>query len=117
MIECRGRNGWFQLHEATAFVSSDAHASISLQSKKPYVDMPPIYFAGPKAEVEALLQDLLDKVRAIGGSSLYCDDCAYEKDWPHPLNHRVWGTCPICKEGDRFLNQNLGDPEKVRAIP
>jgi hypothetical protein len=65
MIECRGRNGWFNLHEATAFVSSSDHASISLQSKKPYVDMPPIYFAGPKAEVQALLQDLLEKVRAM----------------------------------------------------
>ncbi len=59
--------------------------------------------------------DLLEKVRAIGGSSLYCDDCAQEKDWPHPLNHRVWGTCPLCNEGERFLNQKLSDPEKVEA--
>ncbi|MDD5643011.1 MAG: hypothetical protein PHX53_15280 [Syntrophales bacterium] len=64
MIECRGRNGWFMLHEATASVSSNAHASISLQSKKQYHDMPPIYFAGPRAEIEALLLDLLEKVRA-----------------------------------------------------
>jgi len=117
MIECRGRNGWFKLHEATAFVSGNAHASISLQSKKPYVDMPPIYFAGPRAEVEALLLDLLEKVRAIGGPSLYCDDCAHESDLAHPLNHRVWGICPLCNEGERMLNQNLGDLEKMRAIP
>jgi len=65
MIECRGRNGWFKLYEATAFVSGDEHASISLQSKQAYSDMPPIYFAGPRSEVEALLLDLLEKVRAI----------------------------------------------------
>ncbi len=38
---------------------------------------------------------------------LYCDDCAQENSWPHPLNHRVWGVCPSCKVGERFLNQNL----------
>jgi hypothetical protein len=115
MIECRGRNGWFQLHEATAFVSGNAHASISLQSKKPYVDMPPIYFAGPKAEVEALLLELLGKVRAVGGPSFYCDDCALERDLPHPRNHRVWGICPVCNEGEWFINQNLGDPKARRS--
>jgi len=62
MIECRGRNGWFNLHEARATVFSNMQASVSLVSAKPYRDMPPIYFSGPKADVLALLNELKAQV-------------------------------------------------------
>lgn len=118
MIECRGRNGWFKLHRAHVDVYETMdRAAVALESKGKWHDVPPIYFYGPKAEIEVLLQDLLEKLRAVGGPSIYCDDCAHEHDWPHPLNHRVYGTCPLCNEGERMLNQNLGDSFKVRAIP
>jgi len=113
MIECRGRNGWFKLHLANVEVyKTQDLASVALASKSSYQNVAPIYFQGPKAEVEALLLDLLQKVRVIGGPSFYCDDCAHERDLPHPLKHRVWGICPVCNEGERFINQNLGEPEK-----
>jgi len=113
MIECRGRNGWFKLQRANVDVYETMdRAAVSLESKGRWHDVPPIYFYGPKAEVEALLLDLLQKVRVIGGPSFYCDDCAHERDLPHPLKHRVWGICPVCNEGERFINQNLGEPEK-----
>ena len=113
MIECRGRNGWFRLHRANVDVYETTDlASVSLESRGQWRNVPPIYFYGPKAEVEALLLDLLEKVRAIGGPSFYCDDCARELDFPHPLKHRVWGICPVCNEGERFVNQNLGETGK-----
>lgn len=58
MIECRGRNGWFKLYDASAYVCRDGTASVSLVSKQPYRDMPPIYFSGPKEEILALLDQL-----------------------------------------------------------
>jgi hypothetical protein len=33
-----------------------------MRSKSPYLDMPPIYFAGPREEVLALLKELKDQV-------------------------------------------------------
>jgi hypothetical protein len=35
----------------------------------------------------------------------YCDDCADERNLPFPLNHRVYGICPFCGEGERFVNE------------
>jgi hypothetical protein len=65
MIECRGRNGWFRLHQASAVVyKTQDLASVALASKSNYRNVAPIYFQGPKAEVEALLLDLLEQVRA-----------------------------------------------------
>ncbi len=113
MIDCRGRNGWFRLNRASVEVYETMdRAAVSLESKSRWHDVPPIYFYGPKAEVEALLLDLLEKARALGGPSFYCDDCAREHDLRYPLNHRVWGICPVCNEGERFVNQNLGEPGK-----
>jgi hypothetical protein len=57
MIECRGRNGWFLLHEANVWVS-DGEARISISSKNPYRDVAPIYLAGPTSEIKRLLADL-----------------------------------------------------------
>jgi hypothetical protein len=57
MIECRGRNGWFVLHEANIRVS-DGEARISISSKNPYRDVAPIYLAGPTSEMKSLLADL-----------------------------------------------------------
>jgi hypothetical protein len=113
MIECRGRNGWFKLHRASAdlYQTTDL-ASVSLESRGQWRNVAPIYFQGPKAEIEALLMKLLEQVRAVGGPSFYCDDCARERDLSHPLKHRIWGVCPICSEGERFINHNLGEPGK-----
>lgn len=36
MIECRGRNGWFKLHEASTVVYSDGTALASLSDGWPY---------------------------------------------------------------------------------
>ena len=41
------------------------------------------------------------------GNYLYCDACAEEKGWPINLPSRVYGICPLCNEGERFLNENL----------
>jgi hypothetical protein len=37
-------------------------------------------------------------------ASQYCDECADEKGWPHPLTKRAYGICPLCNEGERELN-------------
>ena len=58
MIECRGRNGWFRLHEASASVYQDGRAAVRVVSKQGYRDMPPIYLEGPKEEILALLDQL-----------------------------------------------------------
>jgi hypothetical protein len=57
MIECRGRNGWFVLHEASVRVSG-GEARISVSSKNPFRDVAPIYLAGPTSEIKRLLADL-----------------------------------------------------------
>ena len=69
MIECRGRNGFFNLHDATVFPflnntlpPEKGTVAIEITSKKQYRDMPPIYLQGPKDEVEALLRRLLAEV-------------------------------------------------------
>ncbi len=65
MIECRGRNGWFNLKEAQVYRGAGEVAQVGLLSRQNFQNVPPIFFSGPKAEVEALLLDLLEKVRAI----------------------------------------------------
>ncbi len=59
MIECRGRNGWFELANLQALCHRDGTTSISISSKRAYSDMPPIYLAGPKSEII----DLLNQIR------------------------------------------------------
>ena len=41
MIECRGRNGWFNLHEASAYKLYEGWVAVQMRSKSPYRDMPP----------------------------------------------------------------------------
>jgi hypothetical protein len=71
MIECRGRNGWFRLMKANVEHFHQNHekfahrVAISLSSKNSFRNVAPIYFSGTKAEIEALLSDLLEKVSAI----------------------------------------------------
>jgi hypothetical protein len=66
MIECRGRNGWFRLHQASVVTyKTQDLASVALASRSNYRNVAPIYFQGPKAEVEALLLDLLKQVRKV----------------------------------------------------
>ena len=64
MIECRGRNGWFQLAEAEVTVLLDGTAAISISSKQPYRDMPPIYLSGSLGEMHDLLDDLQAQLNA-----------------------------------------------------
>ncbi len=63
MIDCRGRNKWFKLHEASASLHG-GEASVRMSSKKPYMDMPPIYFSGPVDEVLSLLDNLKNQILA-----------------------------------------------------
>lgn len=64
MIECRGRNGWFNFHEANVSVYLDGTAAIRIMSKNPYRNMPPIYLAGPVNEIKGMLMGLLRELRA-----------------------------------------------------
>jgi hypothetical protein len=58
MIECRSRNGWFRLHEASASLYQDGRVAVRVLSKKGYQDMPPIYLEGLKEEILSLLDQL-----------------------------------------------------------
>ena len=58
MIDCRGRNGWFNMAEASVSVFRNGTAAIRVSSKSPYRDMPPIYLSGPLQEIKDLLEDL-----------------------------------------------------------
>jgi hypothetical protein len=76
MIQCRGRNGWFNLHEAVVFPflnntlpPEKGTVAIEISSKKQYRDVSPIYLQGPKDEVEALLRRLLTEVEQCSTSS------------------------------------------------
>jgi hypothetical protein len=69
MIECRGRNGWFNLKETTVYLNSGGVAQVGFVSRQNFRNVPPIFFSGPKAEVEALLLDLLAKVRGTDQDS------------------------------------------------
>ncbi|MBU4232847.1 MAG: hypothetical protein L6277_03295 [Desulfobacterales bacterium] len=62
MIECRGRNGWFNLYEASTYKSYEGRVAVQMRSKSPFRDMPPIFFAGPREEVLALLNELKAQV-------------------------------------------------------
>jgi len=64
MIECRGRNGWFTLAEASVLVLHDGTATINISSKNPYRDMPPIYLSGSLGEMQDLLDDLQAQLTA-----------------------------------------------------
>jgi len=65
MIECRGRNGWFNLKEAQVDQGSGGVAQVGLRSRQNFRNVPPIFFSGPRAEIEVLLSDLLEKVRSL----------------------------------------------------
>jgi hypothetical protein len=72
MIECRGKNGWFNLAKATSFdflnttkPPEEGTVAIEISSKRPYKDMPPIYLQGPRNEMITLLQDLLNQVETL----------------------------------------------------
>ena len=76
MIDCRGRNGWFKLHEAVVFPflnntvpPEKGTVAIEILSKKQYRDMPPIYLQGPKDEITALLKKLLTEVEQCSTTS------------------------------------------------
>lgn len=58
-IECRGRNGWFQLAHASAAHSRSGKVCVSIGSTKPHTNVPPIFLEGPKEEMVGLLRRLL----------------------------------------------------------
>lgn len=69
MIECRGRNGWFILHEAKVQrldLVREGYVAVSLSSKKGYLNVAPIYLRGPRFEVLNLLEKLAKEVRENG---------------------------------------------------
>jgi hypothetical protein len=61
MIDCRGRNNWFKLHKASANVYGN-RAAVRMESKRGYMDVPPIYFSGPINEVLEVLDKLREQV-------------------------------------------------------
>jgi len=64
MIECRGRNGWFEFHHFYALVpSKPAPSWIDIYSKSKLAQMPPIVFSGPQEELIKLFEDILEKLR------------------------------------------------------
>jgi hypothetical protein len=63
-LEARGRNGWFKVARAMAWVFSyDNTAHVELQSKR-MGDTAPIIFFGDKAEVISMLQGVIKTLEA-----------------------------------------------------
>jgi len=63
-ISCKGRNGWFNYGE-NHVGGSKSHAMVQIFSRRPTSNMAPVVIEGPKAEVKALLQELLKKVGEV----------------------------------------------------
>lgn len=59
-IECRGRNGWFMLHEVLT-IPSQQLTFIDLYSKR-RGENPPIAFMGPLADLKELFQKILENL-------------------------------------------------------
>jgi hypothetical protein len=68
-ISIKGKNGWFNFKEALIeMVDCLGNQDLLLQvfsARKPWRNLAPVCIQGPKEEVEALLLDLLEKVRAL----------------------------------------------------
>ncbi len=68
-ISIKGKNGWITFHEAIAEEHDSFSGRVALlqlfSSRRPWQNLAPVCIEGPKDEVEALLLDLLEKVRAI----------------------------------------------------
>ncbi len=68
-ISIKGKNGWITFHEAVAEEHDSFSGRVALlqlfSRRRPWQNLAPVCIEGPKAEVEALLLDLLEKVRAI----------------------------------------------------
>jgi len=69
MINCRGRNGQFALREARIENPDpkSGYVAISMQSKRPYLKLPPIRLEGPKAEIITFLEKLLSELKEMRG--------------------------------------------------
>jgi hypothetical protein len=68
-VDIKGKNGWFSFKEAQVEeIDCLGRRDILIQlfsHRKPYSNLAPACIQGQKSEVEALLLDLLEKVRAI----------------------------------------------------
>jgi hypothetical protein len=68
-ISIKGKNGWITFKEGVAEENDCLGNKVVLlqlfSRVKPWRNLAPVCIEGPKAEVEALLLDLLEKVRAI----------------------------------------------------
>lgn len=65
MIECRGRNGWFELRQVRVDrldSIKEGHVAISIGSRSPWYNVAPIYLRGPRHEILELLEDLQRRV-------------------------------------------------------
>jgi hypothetical protein len=66
-MEIRGRNGWFKYDSWDVIVlTGSGEVHINLYSKRTG-GTPPVMICGTRAEVETLLQTLLDKVKGGAG--------------------------------------------------
>jgi len=63
-IQCRGRNGWFDLDEIST-VTDDRYAIVDLFSRKRGKN-PPIIIHGDRTEIERLFRDTADKIKNGG---------------------------------------------------
>jgi hypothetical protein len=68
-ISLKGKNGWITFEEGVAEESDCLGKKVVLlqlfSRVKPWRNLAPVCIEGPKTEVEVLLLDLLEKVRAI----------------------------------------------------
>lgn len=62
-LEARGRNGWFKVQRAVAWVFFDCTVQIELQSKR-QGDTAPVIFCGDKVEVLAMLKGIVADLEA-----------------------------------------------------
>lgn len=68
-IECRGRNGWFNGDHAYATRIYDGNVHVEIFSNRAVQNCAPILISGPIQQVQATLQELLDAVTKMAGTS------------------------------------------------
>jgi len=69
-IECRGRNGWFELRQIYVSIGyPDGEALIDLYSKT-YGKTPPIIFSGNIQDLKKLFKDIAREIKPGGGGWL-----------------------------------------------
>lgn len=68
--EARGRNGWFRPAEASVMRSEAGRSvSISVRSRRPFGDMPPLWLSLPVGDARLLHQALGRQLAVLGGET------------------------------------------------